>query len=200
MSYKLEGSLLEVCDCKVLCPCWIGEDPDNGTCEGFMAWHVDKGSVNGLDVAGRTIASLTHIPGNVLKGNWKAALYVDDDASPAQHDALISVFSGKLGGPIADLAKLIGEVVSVEKVPIEFTVREGHGHLKVGSIGQAELEPFRGAHGEVTTLRDSIFSTVPGSPAYVGKAQRYRARNDRLGINLDLEGHNAIQSTFAFNG
>lgn len=200
MAYHLEGRLLEVCNCKVLCPCWIGEDPDNGTCEGFMAWHVDKGSVNGLDVAGRTIASLTHIPGNVLKGNWKAALYVDDGASPAQQDALISVFSGKRGGPIADLAKLIGEVVSVEKVPIEFTVREGHGHLKVGSIGQAELEPFRGAHGEVTTLRDSIFSTVPGSPAYVGKAQRYRVRNDRLGINLDLAGHNAIQSTFVFNG
>ena len=52
----------------------------------------------------------------------------------------------------------------------------------------------------MTTLRDSIFSTVPGSPAYVGKAQRYRVRNDRLGINLDLAGHNAIQSTFVFSG
>ena len=29
MAYHLEGSLLEVCDCRVLCPCWIGEDPDN---------------------------------------------------------------------------------------------------------------------------------------------------------------------------
>ena len=28
MGYHLEGRLLEVCDCRVLCPCWIGEDPD----------------------------------------------------------------------------------------------------------------------------------------------------------------------------
>ena len=32
MAYHLEGRLLEVCNCRVLCPCWIGEDPDNGTC------------------------------------------------------------------------------------------------------------------------------------------------------------------------
>ena len=25
MGYRLEGDLLEVCDCKVLCPCWIVE-------------------------------------------------------------------------------------------------------------------------------------------------------------------------------
>src|SRR5881409_603808 len=30
--YELEGSLLEVCTCNVLCPCWIGEDPDGGDC------------------------------------------------------------------------------------------------------------------------------------------------------------------------
>jgi len=28
MAYNLKGRLLEVCNCRVLCPCWIGEDPD----------------------------------------------------------------------------------------------------------------------------------------------------------------------------
>lgn len=31
MSYRLEGSILEVCDCNVLCPRWVGEMPDSGT-------------------------------------------------------------------------------------------------------------------------------------------------------------------------
>ncbi len=199
MAYHLEGRLLEVCNCKVLCPCWIGEDPDNGTCEGFLAWHVDRGNVDGQDVAGRTVAALCHIPGNALAGNWRVALYVDDGSTPRQQEALVALYSGKLGGPVAELGKLIGEVVSVEKVPIEFTVKEGHGHLKVGGVGAAELDPYRGPHGEVTTLRDSIFSTVPGSPAFVAKASRYQARNDKLGIDLELSGRNAIQSTFVFN-
>ena len=30
--YQFQGTLLEACNCDVLCPCWIGEDPDNGTC------------------------------------------------------------------------------------------------------------------------------------------------------------------------
>ena len=37
MGYRLEGDLLEVCDCNILCPCWVGEDPDNGTCRSAMA-------------------------------------------------------------------------------------------------------------------------------------------------------------------
>src|SRR5215468_5791604 len=110
MTYHLEGQLLEVCDCRVLCPCWIGEDPDNGTCDTIVAWHFDKGSIEGIDVSGRTIAVIAHVP-----GNWKAAVYVDSKASPQQQDAILKVYTGKLGGPVGDLVKLIGEVVSVEQ-------------------------------------------------------------------------------------
>src|SRR5262249_21139718 len=74
MAYHLEGRLLEVCNCRVLCPCWIGEDPDNGTCDTIVGWHFDKGTVNGVDVSGRTVVALAHVPGNILKGNWRAAV------------------------------------------------------------------------------------------------------------------------------
>ena len=99
MPYHLEGRLLEVCDCRVLCPCWIGEDPDNGTCDSMQAWHIDKGSIDGVDVSGHTVAMVCHIPGNVLKGNFRAALYVDDTCTDAQKDALLAVYSGQRGGP-----------------------------------------------------------------------------------------------------
>lgn len=198
MAYQLEGQLLEVCDCRVLCPCWIGETPDNGTCKGFVAWHFQKGTVNGVDVAGRTVVALADIPGNVLEGNWRAAVYLDDGASPQQETALLDLYTGKLGGPVGDLVKLIGEVVSVEKVPIKFDVKEGKGSFRVGDVGSAEIEPYQGPHGGNTVLSNSIFSTVPGSPAYVGKASSYKAKNAKLGIDVSLSGHNAITSTFRF--
>jgi hypothetical protein len=198
MNYQLEGRLLEVCNCRVLCPCWIGEDPDNGTCDTIVAWHFDKGNVEGVDVAGTTIACVAHVPGNILLGNWRAAIYVDDKASQKQMDALLKVYTGKLGGPVADLVKLIGEVVSVERVPITFDVKGGKGTIKVGEVGYAELEPYTGATGAATTLTDTIFSTVPGAPVFVGKAPRYRSKNKALGIDLDLQGHNALQSVFRF--
>ena len=34
--YQFQGTLLEACNCDVLCPCWIGEDPDNGTCSSVV--------------------------------------------------------------------------------------------------------------------------------------------------------------------
>src|SRR5437660_8323053 len=83
MAYHLEGRLLEVCNCRVLCPCWIGEDPDNGTCDTIVAYHFDKGVIEGVDVKGMTVAIVAHIPGNILQGNWRVAIYLDDKASKA---------------------------------------------------------------------------------------------------------------------
>ena len=199
MSYHLEGRLLEVCNCNVLCPCWIGEDPDNGTCDTIVAWRIDKGTVDGVDVGGNTIAAVAHVPGNILQGNWTAAIFVDDKASPAQEKALLKVYTGEAGGPVADLAKLIGKVVSVERAPITFAVNEGRGTLAIGSDYYAELDSYKGATGGQTVLQDTIFSTVPGAPVFVGKAPRYRSKNKAIGIDLDIKGHNALQSVFKFD-
>lgn len=199
MAYHLEGRLLEVCNCKVLCPCWIGEDPDFGTCDTIVAWRVDKGLIEGVDVSGLTIAAVAHVPGNILLGNWSAAIFVDQNASKAQEDALLKVYTGQAGGPVADLAKLIGTVVSVERADIKFDVQGGSGTLEIGSDYYAELEPYLGASGAKTTLAETVFSTVPGAPVFVGKAPSYRSKNAALGIDLNLTNHNALQSTFVFD-
>jgi hypothetical protein len=197
MAYDLEGRLLEVCTCAVICPCWVGEDPDGGTCDGVLAWHIDKGTVDGTDVSDLTISAVAHIPGNILKGNWRAVVYVDDKASSQQQDALLSVWTGKLGGPVADLVQLIGEVVAVERAPITFEVREGKGTLKIGAAVQAQIDPLEGATGP-TTLHDSAFSSIPGSPSYVSKAPSYKVNQPSLGLSIDLRDHSAVQGSFRF--
>lgn len=200
MAYTLEGRLLEVCTCKVLCPCWVGEDPDFGTCDGTLAWHFDQGEIDGVDVSGLTFAAVCHIPGNILEGNWKIVAFVDDKASEAQQEAILAVYTGKKGGPVADLAQLIGEVAAVERVPFTFEVREGRGQLKIGDSVSAEMEPFKGADGSPTALTDTVFTTIPGSPAYVSKAHSYKAKVAPLDMAIDLQNHNAVQGTFRFEG
>ena len=85
--YSLQGTLIEACSCNVLCPCWIGEDPDSGECFAIVAWHIDTGQVYGIDVSGHSVVAIAHIPGNVLAGNWELVLLVDDHTSPEQRDA-----------------------------------------------------------------------------------------------------------------
>jgi hypothetical protein len=201
MRYRVEGRLLEICTCKILCPCWVGEDPDGGTCDSSMAWRIDAGTIEGIDVSGRTIALSIHMPGNVLKGRWRTVVYIDDQSTPEQYDAILKVWTGKLGGAIADLAGLIGEVIAVERAPIDFAVVEGRGTLTVGQDVVAEMAPFQSAAARATALHDAVFTTIPGSPAYVGRADHFWRDNRRHGLaKVDLEGHNAIQGVFVFEG
>lgn len=195
VAYDLEGSLLEACDCDVLCPCWVGEDPDGGTCQSVVAYHFDRGTIRGIDVSGLSLVSAAFIPGNVLAGNWRTVLFVDDRAGAEQQQALLDAFSGELGGPLADLAQLVGEVLEVRRAPIVHEIVEGKGTLRIGDgVVHARMEPYRGPDGSETTLHNSIFSTVPGSPAYVGKTSLFSMQLPEHGIVVQLEGRNAIQS------
>jgi len=197
MAYDFEGSLFEVCTCNAICPCWIGDDPDGGECNGLIAYQIDRGTIDGLNVSGHTFAAMAHIPGNVLKGNWRVAVYIDDGASQQQHDAILNAFTGKLGGPLADLSQLIGEVMSIEKMPMQISVDKGNGVLKVGTIIDAELKGLEGATGP-TTLHDSVFSNIPGSPAYVAKSTKYNVNLPDKGFQIALSGKNAVHGHFRF--
>jgi hypothetical protein len=192
--YQLEGTLLEVCSCNTLCPCWIGENPDNGTCDTVIAYNLTSGKIRGVDVSGLSIVNVGHIPGNVLDGNWRIAIYVDERASDEQMEAMLDAFGGKLGGPLADLAGLVGEIVSVERAPISHTIVDGAGTLNVGDKVDCAMHPFRGPDGSITTLNNSVFSTVPGAPAYVAVADHERINIPEHGYEWELENKNAIQS------
>ena len=193
--YQLHGTLLEACDCGTLCPCWVGEDPDGGTCQALVAYNLDSGTIDGVDVSGLTHASVAFIPGNVLEGNWQLVVFVDDRATEEQEQAILAAFTGKLGGPLADLARLIGEVKAVVRAPISHEIVEGRGTITIGGgTVHAEMEPYRGPDGTETTLRDSVFSTVPGSPAWVGKASHFKVDIPEQGFTWEFEGRNAIQA------
>ena len=198
--YQLRGTLLEACTCDVLCPCWIGEDPDGGTCQSIMAYHLASGTIDGVDVSGLTLAAVVFIPGNVLAGNWKQAVFVDDRATDEQEQALLAAFGGALGGPLGDLAGLVGERLAVTRAPISHEIHEGRGTIRVGGdVAVAAMEPYRGPDGSVTTLNNSIFSTVPGSPAWVGKSSHFAVKLPEHGWTFEVQGRNAIQSDWAID-
>jgi hypothetical protein len=196
--YDLEGSLLEACSCGVLCPCWVGADPDGGTCSSFNAYRFDRGVIRGLDVSGLSFINVCYIPGNVLApGSWKVVSFVDDRATDEQHAAILDAYHGRLGGPLADLAGLVDEVLGVERAPIVHEIRVGKGTLRISDVVAAEMEPFRSPDGAtITTLRDSLFSTVPGSPAYVARAHSHTVDLPQYGMEWSFEGRNAIQSDY----
>jgi len=200
MAYNLEGRLLEICSCETICPCFVNQTPDKGACDVTVAWHIDKGEIEGVDVAGRTIAAVAHIPGKPREGGWRAAVYLDDGTSDAQQEALLNVFTGKLGGAIADVAKLIGEVVGVERMPITFKSENSRGELEIGDIASGTMEPFVADDGGLSTLSNTVFSGAPGSSAVLGRSPRYQVKHPDVGIDVEFSGHNAVACDFRFQG
>jgi hypothetical protein len=196
--YDLEGTLLEACSCEVLCPCWIGENPDGGgACHAVLAYHFDSGTIRGVDVTGLTLASVGVIPRNVLEPkSWRIVLFVDEQATDEQFQAIVDAYGGKLGGPLADLAGLVGEVLDIRRAPISHELKGGAGTLEIGEVVYAEMHPYTGPDGSTTTLRDSAFSTIPGSPAYVAKADSYRVNLPEHDMVWSFEGRNAIQGDY----
>ena len=56
------------------------------------------------------------------------------------------------------------------------------------------MHPFTSGTGATTTLRDTVFSTVPGSPAYVAVADHFAVSLPEHGMEWSFTDRNAIQS------
>src|SRR6476659_2067707 len=135
MSWNLRGSYIETCSCELMCPCNLSFDhgATYDFCRVTLVFNIREGTVEGTDIAGCKVALVADTPKVMTEGNWRVGVFVDDGASDAQFDLLVQVFSGQLGGPMAGLAPLIGEMLGVERATIE-VAQDGLRHrVSVGS-------------------------------------------------------------------
>src|SRR5439155_1057746 len=107
-----------------------------------LAYHIQRGQIDGVDVSGHSVAVVADAPAKMLDGNWRVGLMIDDKASKEQADKLAGVFSGQMGGPMASLAPLIGEVLGIEQHPIEFRDDGRKHHLKIGNEIAIDVEEY----------------------------------------------------------
>jgi hypothetical protein len=197
--YDLRGDLIEACSCLAPCPCWVADDPDGGFCNSFTGYHFRSGHARGVEIADITVISLVQIPGNVYDGNWREVLFVDDKSTQEQQDALLDALQGRLGGPLADLAALIGERVATHRAPIEYTIEDGTGLVRVGHPSgegyaiDTQMEPYRGPDGQPTRLVNSAWSTIPGNEALIGRASHNRVAVPEHDMVWAYEQRNSIQ-------
>lgn len=196
MGYDITGTLTEVCTCDAFCPCFAGRDPDGGSCAFSWLFDLERGTIGDVDVAGTRMGFIGSFTGNPTDGTIRLAVLVDDQASAAQHDALVEAFTGGLGGPLEELAGLVAEVVTVQSARIEGEVVEGTGSYRIGGLVAAEVEGFRTPDGTPTTMRDMPLSPVLGSPAWPGAPTSHRVDAPELGF--EFRGNSSIQTRFEY--
>ena len=193
MAYELKGRMAEVCTCQTFCPCVAGLDPDGRVCEFSWVFHFDHGSIGGTDVSDLNFGIVGRLDGGVSDGTVRAAVYVDERSTDSQQEAIMAAFTGALGGPLADLASLIGEVVTVERVAIEYDVDKGSGTFRTGTVAKAEIEAYTNPAGVPTSVRDFALSPL-GTVAYASKPTSFELNATDIGF--DFRPNSATQFEF----
>jgi hypothetical protein len=186
MSWNLKGSYAETCSCELMCPCNLSLDhgATYDYCRATLAFNIREGEVDGSDVRGRRVVTIIDTPKVMTDGNWRLGMFVDDQATDEQFDKLVQVFGGQLGGPMAALAPLVGEVVGVERAAIEMR-DDGLLHsVRVGDAIDFEVEdivPFGSEDGRPVRV-DGTFH--PAGPNLTIAGAR-RSRIDAFGIRYE---------------
>jgi hypothetical protein len=140
-SYSVSGSYFESCTCDPICPCRMvdgvpGGRSTYGICKGVLAWSIEDGEVEEIDVAGLMTALVIEYEDDEAGSPWTIVLHVDERANSEQHAALANVFLGRLGGPhvgVLPWVRKASHLVSVRESPIRLT-EDGKGHrLRIGN-------------------------------------------------------------------
>jgi hypothetical protein len=153
MPWSMSGQAFELCNCTVLCGCWLGPaKPDQGWCGGALVFDIQRGTADGVDLAGKKIALAVEWPGDFWSGNGKARLYIDESATAGQRKELEAIFSGKKGG---FFEPLLSGVVSTW-LPARLTrLTVQHGEIPsatVGDVGRVSMRGLKDGAGKPTLI------------------------------------------------
>ena len=186
MAWSLKGSYVETCSCDLICPC--NATFDHGAtydyCRVVLVFSIKDGEIDGIDVSGLHVAAIADTPKVMTDGNWKLGVFVDERASDDQMNKLVGVFGGQRGGPMAGLAPLIGEMLGIERAPIQ-VVDDGVLHsVRVGDVIDFEIKdivPFGIETGQPVRF-DGMFHPVAPNLTI---AEATRSKIDAFGISYE---------------
>ncbi|MBI3860194.1 MAG: DUF1326 domain-containing protein [Thaumarchaeota archaeon] len=140
--WNLEGDWINSCSCDSGCPCLFYSDPTTGHCDAMDAFHIRKGKYGKVKLDGLNAVMVSRSPGNFWKGNWTAALYLDNKATPEQRAALETVLGGKAGGAPAVLAGLISNLKGVKYGSVK--IDPSKRWAMVDGVLEYQLKPTEG--------------------------------------------------------
>jgi hypothetical protein len=186
MAWSLKGSYVETCSCELMCPCNLSFDhgATYDFCRVTLAFDIHEGDVDGTDIGGLAVVLIADTPKVMTEGNWRLGVFVDERASEEQGDKLVQIFSGQMGGPMAGLAPLVGEILGVQRAAIEIQDDGLRHRVRVGDAIDFEIQdvvPFGVETGQPIKF-DGMFHPA-GADLTMAEAQR--SSIDAFGISYE---------------
>lgn len=147
VAWTMKGELILNCNCTVFCPCVVSlglHPPTEGHCQTWGGIRIDEGQYGDVDLSGLNVGLMIEIPGNMSRGNWKVALFIDDRASDDAYDAIVAIMSGAARGTTGLFKILVGEILGHERQPITYENEGKTRRLTVGKKIKGAVVPVAG--------------------------------------------------------
>ena len=200
MAWKLDGTYFENCNCDWVCPCTVTSFVSSATadrCQVILNYHVTRGEIDGVDVSGRSVSLIVDSPKRMLDGGWRVGLIIDAKASEDQANHLTKVFAGQAGGPMANLAPLIGEMLGIERLPIEYSDQGNRHRIRIGDSVAIEVEDFAAQEGGETT---KVTGVAHPSGSTITIAKPIESKIKAFGMEFKNAGKSAFSAPFSWAG
>ena len=162
-----------------------------------LNYHVGRGEADGVDVSGRSVSIVVDSPKKMLDGGWRVGLIIDDKASKEQADKLTAIFAGQAGGPMANIAPLIGELLGIERLPIEFSEHDNRHRIKIGDAITIEVEDYAAQAGGETT---KVTGVAHPSGSTITIAKPIESKIKAFGMEFKNAGKSAFSAPFNWAG
>lgn len=149
VDWALRGPQIATCNCSWGCPCQFNGLPTHGDCRAAVAMRVDDGHFGDVRLDGLKWAGLFAWPRAIHEGNGEALAIVDEHATQAQRDALLTILSGQQQEPGATYFNVFAGTIATMNapmfLPIEFEVAEDgiSGRFSVPGVVATTSEPIR---------------------------------------------------------
>lgn len=104
-------------------------------CDFALSWCVTEGRLGTLELSGLSVVLAGSYRDDEAGKPWRVCLYVDEQATSAQHEALTEIFLGRLGGtPARNFATAIAEVYAVRPAKIELEHGRRRWFIRAGDF------------------------------------------------------------------
>ena len=133
--WHIQGAMSDACSCAVPCTCTFGRGPSpHHYCYGMDSYKIEQGNFNDI--------SLNGLKFGIVHAQHGSTLYIDKNATPVQHAALMQIANQVLG--LKDRIYPSGSAaprIATRDVPITHEYDDRGNHVKFGDDGE-----FRGRY------------------------------------------------------
>ncbi len=145
--WELNVDQLVACNCDYGCPCTFQASPTYGTCEGTVAYVVEKGSYKGVKLDGQIWALVAKWPGPLHELNGEGVVFLDESSSDDQKKAITEIATGKAGGPIGIFMSTVSKSIDVKTAKIEVHKDGKNSWFKINDKVNVEFGPILSVTG-----------------------------------------------------